>query len=270
MGYRMNKVITFADGSIYVSRPGSRWGFVNLSTDPFLVLGDNEVCYIPINDWANPPDRPAKGNTIPVSRKWFTYLDNFHTAQASNWLWTPFMLWFNRRFNGDAMGSTNADPEPVTECITGTGSLHRVIGETPTHYEVWSLPSDSSPSSFNPQQFNWYNYPWIFWKAQARTRAGVLQNVGAGLDVFHMHLKRPGTRHYIHKSHLTLLPEPSFSVNMDGHIHTIVDYMFLGASIYGITDTDTRIPLRVRRKPGEDIFPTDWTTPAQAVIPPLN
>ena len=266
MDYPMNKVLTFHDGSIYVPRPGSRWGYVNLSTDPFLVSGENEVCYIPLNDWDNPPDRPAKGNTIPVNKSWFRYLDNFHTQAAHNWLWTPFMLWVNRRFNGDALGSTNADPEPVTECITGTGNLHRIIGETSTHYEVWSMDSTTKPDAFMPHAFNWYNYPWVFWKAQARTREGALQNVGAGLDVFHLHLRRPGTRHYIHKSQITLLPDGPFEV--DGKV--IVDYQFLGSSIYGITDTDTRVPLRYRRRLGEDVFPTSWRTNALSVIPPLN
>jgi hypothetical protein len=265
----MNKILTFSDGSIYVQRPGSRWGIVNMSNDPFLVSGENEVCYIPINDWATPPDRPAKGSTIQISRRWLTYLDNFHIPAASNWLWTPFMLWINRRFNGDAMGSTNADPEPVTECITGTGNLHRIIGETPTHYEVWSLSTEYEPALFNPYQFNWYNYPWIFWKAQARTRNNVIQNVGSGLDVYHLHLRKPNTRHFIHKSQLTLLRAAPFDVNKDGSIYTIVDYQFLGASIYGITDKDDRIPLLLRRSPSEEIYPTDWKIGTPTVIPPV-
>jgi hypothetical protein len=114
-----------------------------------------------------------------------------------------------------------------------------VIGETVTHYEVWALPTSEDLSRYDPALFNPTNYPWIFWKALARTRDGVLQKVGAGLDVWHLNIRKPQNRHYIHKSMLTLFPET-------------YGYQFIGQDVYGIVG-DQRIPLLVN-----GTYFTDW------------
>lgn len=253
MDYRMSKVLTFSDGSIYVKRYGS-FGRVKLSNDPFLENRDMEVCYIPIADY--PISTNNKGSTIKVELSLFDYLDNFHTKQASIWMRTPRMLWCNRPYVGDPLGSTlasGADPTPVLECITGSGNVLRVIGETATHYEVWALPLSEDIKKFTPLQFNPYNYPWIFWKTNARTRDNVLQKVGAGLDVWHLNIRKPTNRHYIHKSMLTMFTACPFTINYGGTNYTIVDYQCLGADVYGITSLDTRIPLLVK-----GVHLTDW------------
>jgi hypothetical protein len=207
-----------------------------------------------------------------MDRAWFTYLDNFHNYAESKWMRTPYMLWINRAYVGDPLGSTlatGADPQPVLECITGTGNVLRVIGENTTHYEIYALPINESPTNYNPKQFNWYNYPWVFWKAQARTRDGRLQNVGAGLDVFHLNFRKPQNRHWIHKSHFTLFRKPPFEAIYGNSLYLVVDYMFLGASVYGIASNGVRIPLMISEKPGQREFPTDWRHPGYSVIPPV-
>lgn len=266
----MNKIINFADGTIYVQRPGTRWGRVKMQLDPIAFSG-NEVMYCPVQD-STPPKGEGKGHTIKVPIEWFKYLDNFHTEAAHYWLWTPNMLWTNRNFVGDAKGSTlesGADPQPIVECITGPNNIRRIIGETETHYEVWSLPVDMDPSSFDPAVFNWRNYPWIFWKAQARTATFQVQNVGKGLDVFHLNLRNPIHRHYMHKNDINLFAPCPFVVSDGISRWTIIDYMFVGASIYGITDKFMRVPLLLSESPGQWDFPTDWRCTGPGVIPPV-
>ena len=183
----------------------------------------------------------------------------------------PFMLWVNRPYLGDPFGSTydeGADTYPMAECITSSGNIMRVLGETPTHYEVEAWPVDQDISRYDPAQFNWHNYPWIFFKATARTRDGVIQNVGSGLDVYHINVRKPTNRHYIHKSRLSLFTRPPFTVSYQSQLHTVIDYLFIGASVYGITDADQRVPLLIADKPGQRDYPTAWRGPGQTVIPP--
>jgi hypothetical protein len=266
----MPKILTFSDGTIYVERPGSRWGRVNVSTDQFLLPDSamNEVAYVPVAD--APITTDNKGSTIRINLAMFDYLDKAHghSKAASNWMRTPYMLWINRPFVGDTLGSTladGADPVPVTECITCSGNIMRVIGETATHYEVEAYPYTSDfVNKCVPNVFNFRNYPWIFWKAQARTREGVLMRVGAGLDVYHMHIRKPTNRHYIHKSRLSLFTTTPFDVTKDGHIYTVLDYQFIGNEIYGITK-DGRIPLMVKVS-GLWFYPTSWRGVGMPVV----
>lgn len=267
----MKRILTFGDGSVYVERPDTRWARVNVSPDPFLLPDSaaNEVCYIPVAD--GPISTDNKGSTIGLSLTLFNYLDNFHTKAASNWMRTPYMLWINRPYVGDPLGSTlkeGADPTPRAECITASGNILRVIGETPTHYEVWAWPTSENINRYNPAHFNWKNYPWIFFKATARTRQGTIQNVGAGLDVYHMNVRKPMNRHYIHKSRVSLFTQPPFTVTYEGRRHTVTDYQFIGASVYGITDEDKRVPLLLAERPGQADYKTEWRGPGQTVIPP--
>jgi hypothetical protein len=267
----MSKVITFDDGTVYVQRMGSRWGRVNMQSEPFMFPDhSNEVMACAVQD---SPSGINKGSTFPIDRSWFRYLDNFHTQAGSSWLWTPRMLWCNRDFVGDSLGSKlsdGADPEPVIECITGPLNIRRVIGETLNHYEVWSLPVSEKTSNYDPRVFNFYNFPWIFWKAQARTIRLEVQNVGSGLDVYHMNVRKSAGRQWMSKQHLTLFQDPPFTVRYAPGLHYVTDYMFLGSSIYGITDEDKRIPLLLATRPGQFEFPTDWRCTGPTVIPEVK
>jgi len=265
----MNKIINFPDGTIYVERPGTRWGRVKMQFEPIQYSG-NEVMARAVQD-TYPPKGVGKGNTIPISIEWFKYLDNFHNKAERDWLWTPHMLWFNRGFAGDTRGGTlenGADPQPMLECITGPCNIRRIIGETETHYEVWSLPVNLTPDGFDPLVFNWQNYPWIFWKAQTRTTAFQVQNVGKGLDVFHLNVRRLQDRHFMHKCDITLFTPCPFTVTDGINKWTILDYMFVGASICGISDQGVRVPLLLSNTPGQREFPTNWRHTDPTVIPP--
>jgi hypothetical protein len=264
----MSKVITFSDGTIYVERPGSRWGRVNVSSDPFLLPDSamNEVCYIAVNDITPPPSQ-NKGSTMPMSRAWFDYLDKAHnhTSAASQWMRTPYMLWSNRPYNGDPLGTTNGDPEPVLECITGSGNILRVIGETATHYEIWAMPITDKPAQYNPAVYNFKHFPWVFWKAQARTRQGVLQRVGNALDVYHINFRKPGNRHWISKQVFTLFAKLPLELTYNNVQHLVIDYMFVGAEVYGITSDNQRIPLMVKVS-GLWFHPTAWRSVGTPVV----
>ena len=262
---------TYPDGTVYLERPGTRWGRVRMQMEPIQFSG-NEVMARAVQDWQPNPTDKRKGEMMQISLDWFDYLDNFHNTSAHNWLWTPHMLWVNRTFVGDRRGGSienGADLHPQVECITGPLNIRRIIGETASHYEVWALPIDTDPKRFNPKVFNWKHYPWIFWKAQARSKTFDVQNVGDGLDVYHMNVRQRADRHWMHKDDIELFQQPPFTVT-DGVRNWIVqDYMFIGASIYGITDTGRRVPLLLARKPGEKIFPTDWRCFEPTVIPPV-
>jgi hypothetical protein len=95
-----------------------------------------------------------------------------------------------------------------------------------------------------------------------------VQNVGTALDVFHMNVKWAADRHYMHKDDIEIFKECPFTVTDGVSNWVIVDYMFVGASIYGITDLGRRVPLLLARKPGERDFPTDWRCSEPTVIPP--
>lgn len=259
----MSKLLSFPDGTVYVERPGTRWGRVGMSKDSFFDQSKElEVAFIAVND-ITPPPSPGKGSTMPMHRSWFDYLDaaHSHTKPASNWMRTPFMLWFNRHYVGDPTGNTTGDPEPVLECITGSGNILRVIGETASHYEIWALPITDKPSYYNPAVFNFRNYPWIFWKAQARNKANILQRVGAGLEVYHVNFRKPQNRHWISKDIFTLFRTPPFEVTWNNVLYLVIDYQFVGANIYGITSEDGRIPLLI-----SGTYATDWRGPGQAVV----
>ena len=231
----------------------------------------NEVMARGVQDWTPPTDR-RKGEPMFIALDWFRFLDNFHTTAGHNWLWSPNMLWTNYRFAGDALGGTVANgafASPKIECITGPLNIRRIIGETETHYEVWALPVESDPKKFNPLVFNWVNFPWIFWKAQARTANYDVQNVGESLDVFHMNVRWSADRHWLHKDDVELFRECPFTVTDGKSNWIILDYMCVGASVYGITDTGKRVPLLLARKPGERVFPTDWRCVEPTVIPPV-
>lgn len=266
----MSKIITYEDGMVYVERPGTRWGRINMQYEA-IGMPQNEVMAVAIQD-ITPPVGVNKGSTIPFNKDWFRYLDNFHSKEESSWLWTPRMLWCNRDFVGDALGSTlenGADPEPVLECIGFPCNVVRVIGETLTHYEIWAMSTSERPSKYNPKQFNWKNYPWIFAKAQARTSDYQVQNVGNGLDVFHMNFRKPGNKHYLPKSKVSLFPELPVMVNDGVNTHLIVDYMLHGSSVYGIISNDKKIPLLLAEKPGQWEFTTNWRCSGPGVIPPV-
>jgi hypothetical protein len=258
----MSRVVTYADGTLYIERPKARWGRIRFPDWPIILPPEasNEVLYQSMAD-SPQQDNTVKGASMRINPAWLHYLDHFHTPAASNWLWTPWMLWINRPFVGDRRGSQlpNADPAPVIECISGGYNIVQVIGETDFHYETFALSTDENPNRYDPAVFNFRHYPWIFWKAQARTRLGELQNVGSGLDVFHIHFRKPADRHYIHKSRLDLFPEPPFSVFDGESFHMIIDYQF----------DHSRIPLLIAT-PKEIRYPTTWKEDGRPVIPPKS
>lgn len=260
----MSKIITFPDGSVYVERVGTRWGRIKVETDQGVFPG-NTVMARAVQD-VTPPVGRGKGSTIPFNRDWFYYLDNFHTKPASGWLWTPHMVWFNRGFIGDTRNTQppNADPEPVLECIAFPANLIRIIGETDTHYEIWALPTDERPSKYNPKSFNFKNFPWIFAMAQAFSVNGDIQKVGAGLDVYHMNVRKPNKRHWMYNGDVELFQPCPFTIGNT----IIVDYMFIGVEIYGITLGGQRVPLLVLEN-NQYKFKTAWRCSQTFLVPPV-
>lgn len=198
---------------------------------------------------SNPPTRPNKGHTIPVTTKWQTYLQKIQTAAAYKWLVTPYTLWINRT-------------DWQCECIgAGYGNFVEIIGRSADgkYYQIRSTPYNADLTSANPAVFNWFNFPQLFGKCTARRKDGTILNVGAGLDVYMPIIKQTETL-WVYAAEVELFP--AFPNN-------IVGYVLQGASVYGYSIFHELIPLRLARKAGELIEPlAGWSLKTGSVIPP--
>ncbi len=197
---------------------------------------------------ADLPTRPNKGHTIPVTNQWRRYLPKIQTAQAYNWLVEPYTLWINRT-------------DWMCECIgSGYGNFVEIIGKSPDgqYYEIRASAYNANLDTTDPAVFNWFKFPQLFGKCTARRKDGSILNVGAGLDVYMPIIKQTETL-WVYAAEVELFP--AYPTGVDG-------YVLQGASIYGHTKSDQLIPLRLARKAGELIEPTDWHLKTGSVIPP--
>lgn len=199
---------------------------------------------------------PSKGDTIKVSPSVLRHMQKIQSAGAYNWTVRPFMLWINRRWIGDPLGSKLGDPNvdslPKAECITGYGNFVEIIGEVKDYYQIRASLASDDFDRFNPD-FNWFNYPHLWVKESARNKKTPpdIFNVGSGYDAYFPLLQaKEGL--WIFKRDVEVLP-PS----PDG------GYILQGMSVY----TAGMQPLRLARKPGENIFPTDWKISTRGVVP---
>ena len=198
----------------------------------------------------NPPTRPNKGDTIPVTTGWQNYLKKIQTASAYKWLITPYTLWINRT-------------DFRCECIgAGYGNFIEIIGQSldGNYYQIRSSKYDADLVNYDPAVFNWYNFPQLFGKCTARRKDNTILNVGAGLDVYMPIIKKTPTL-WVAAADVELFPK--YPIGVSG-------YVLYGASVYGFTGAgDMLLPLRIARKPGELIHPTEWHLQTGSVIPPV-
>ena len=230
----------------------NRVGIVTHLPDHFADPLSIEVNSTPLHDTVH----PTKGDTVKVSPSIFRHMQKIQTAAAYGWTIRPFMLWINRRYIGDPLGSKlgepNVDSVPKAECITAYGNFVEIIGEVGDYYQIRSSLASDDFDRFNPD-FNWQNYPHLWVKQSARNKAipPKIYNVGAGYDAFFPLLQAKAGL-WIFKKDVELLP-PS----PDG------GYVLQGMSVY----TAGMQPLRLARTPGELIYPTSWRINTAGVIP---
>ena len=211
-----------------------------------------EVNSTPLHDTVH----PTKGDTVKVAPSILRHMQKIQSAAAYGWTIRPFMLWINRRYIGDPLGSKlgepNVDSVPKAECITAYGNFVEIIGEVGEYYQIRSSLANDDFDRFNPD-FNWCNYPHLWVKQSARNKATPpkIFNVGAGYDAFFPLLQAKAGLWILKKDVEVLPPSP------DG------GYVLQGMSVY----TAGMQPLRLARTPGELIYPTPWRINTAGVIP---
>lgn len=200
---------------------------------------------------------PAKGSTIKVSPSVLRHMQRIQSADAYKWTVTPFMLWINRRWIGDPLGSKLGDPNvdsfPKAECISGYGNFIEIVGEIKEYYQIRATLATDDFDRFNPD-FNWFNYPtrWVKQSARNKKTPPDIFNVGSGYDAFFPLLQAKAGL-WILKKDVEVLPS-----SPDG------GYVLKGMSVF----TAGMIPLRLARQPGELIYPrNDWKMQTRGVIP---
>ena len=266
----LSDVRIYSDGSVSVENKPTeppappvknvitnRVAIVNRLPDQFIDPLPIEVNYCKLHDTLH----PTKGDSITVYPSTLRHMAKIQSAGAYGWTVRPFMLWTNRRYDGDPLGSklgevyngTDVDKYLRAECITGYGNFVEILDEIGEFYEIRATPTDIDWDQFD-ESFNWFNYPCLWVKESARNKKipPDIFNVGNGYDAYFPLLKA-SPKLYILKSSVEVLP-PS----PDG------GYILQGMSVY----TAGMQPLRLARKPGELIYPRDdWKMQTAGVIP---
>jgi hypothetical protein len=193
---------------------------------------------------------PSKGSTIAVSPSVLRHMQKIQTREAYRWTVRPFMLWINRKWIGDPLGSkvgdVGVDILPKAECISAYGNFVEIIGEVGEYYQIRATPSNYDFDKFG-EDFNWFNYPHLWVKQSARNKKSPpdIFNVGFGYDAYFPLLQAKAGLWILKKDVELLPPSP------DG------GYVLQGMSVY------------TAGKPGELIYPNkDWKMLTVGVIPP--
>lgn len=211
-----------------------------------------EVNSTPLHDTIH----PTKGDTITAYPSIMRRMAKVQTASAYGWTVRPFMLWVNRRYDGDPLGSVygedGVDRYPKAECVTAYGNFVEIINEVGDYFEIRARSNQEDWDSFG-DDFDWWHYPHLWVKQSARNKSTPpkIFNVGLGYDAYFPLLKAKVGLWILKKDVEVLPPSP------DG------GYILQGMSVY----TAGMKPLRLARKPGELIYPTSWKINTAGVVP---
>jgi len=256
---RLSDIQIFNDGSVSVIPAAitppvirNRVAIISHLPDHFADPLNIEVNSTPLHDTVH----PTKGDTITAFPSIMRHMAKIQSAAAFGWTVRPFMLWTNRRYDGDPLGSKfgedGVDRFPKAECISGYGNFVEIIGEVGEYYQINATSNQDDWDLFD-ESFNWFNYPHLWVKQSARNKAipPKIFNVGAGYDAYFPLLQAKAGLWILKKDVELLPPSP------DG------GYVLQGMSVY----TAGMQPLRLARTPGELIYPTSWRINTAGVIP---
>lgn len=230
----------------------NRVGIISSLPDYFADPLDLEVNVVSLHDAVH----PSKGSTIKVFPSVLRHMQKIQSYDAYKWTVRPFMLWINRRWIGDPLGSTaetpEVDPLPKAECVSGYGNFVEIIGEDGEYWQIRATVHTRDNFNFG-DNFNWFNYPHLWCKQSARDKKTPpdIYNVGSGYDAYFPLLQAKAGIWILKKDVELLPPSP------DG------GYILQGMSVY----TAGMQPLRLARTPGELIYPTSWKINTAGVIP---
>lgn len=214
-----------------------------------------------------PPPKEQKGGTIKHVKRWRDWHASINDTRGHLYYLSVFNFICNRNYIGDEYWpdpERDFDDDMMAEPVTGSGNIHRVIGECATHWMLESISNRTDPAELNGR--NWQNDRRFFkCAAQKKKEPGKIFNVQDGVDCHAALLREGENQLWIWKDSLELLKQPPFVV--DGQ--TVIRYEIQGASVIAITTSGNRFYLLKCTKPGEREFPyaDEWSLKAQSVIP---
>ena len=189
------------------------------------------------------PTDTAEGDYIHIKANWWRYIEKINSLKGYNYTRSIGALWCND-VNWDNVTPYSTG---LAESIICAGNFIAFDRETPTHVRLLSYDWNMDTNQLNPEYNNWHNQPWMFWKACAISKEGIIINVGSDLDVYFPLISEKEL--WMHKSTLEILP--------DGY-----DYRMYGCNVY-----DGHKPL-LTMNDKEQIFHTNWKIETFGVIPP--
>ncbi len=259
--------------------PADRWAVANVPSLPNWWL---DPAY---SNWLNMPltnkqcdtgNTDSRGRNLPISESLWKFVEKINNADGFRFCASVGRMIINRPYirNGvyhDVDTGTDqkndpasADPQAQAEPIIYQPNVYKIIGETPTHYQIDALYRGQDFSKLDPMVYNWENMPWLFPKCSAENRRGEIQNVMAGVDAFWVTLCH-STGAWIPKGELVLAP-PASNYVINGKRG--IGYRVRGADwIMGLEDGSQVTVRKVTKAGGVQEF-HGWHLNARSVIPP--
>ena len=257
--------------------PADRWAVANETS---LANWWLDPAY---SNWANMPmtnkqcdsgNANSRGRNIPVSESLWKFVEQMNNADGFRFCASVGRMIINRPYMRNGVyhdvdagepqnDPANADPQAMAEPVIYPVNIYKIIGETKTHYRIEAFHHNTDFSKLDPLVYNWVNMPWLFPKACAENRQGVVQNVMNGIDAFWVTLCNGEA--WIPKNELALPPDPTKYV-IDGKRG--IGYRVRGADwIMGLEDGSQVTVRKVTKAAGVQEF-HGWHLNARSVIPP--
>lgn len=219
----------------------------------------------------------SRGRNMPVSEALWQFIAKINNADGLRFCESVGRMIINRPYMRNGVyhdvdagqpqdDPANADPQAMAEPVIYPANVYKIIGGTPTHYQIDALFHGTDFSKLDPAEYNWTNKPWLFPKACAENRQGIVQNVMSGIDAFWVTLCNAGGA-WIPKGELVLPPDPTQYV-INGQRG--VGYRVRGANWYmGLSDGSQVLVRQVTKAHGVKEF-YNWRLGARSVVPPAG
>jgi hypothetical protein len=282
----LSDIKIFSDGSVSVVNaspveppvnPADRFGVANWTSLSNWWL---DPAY---SNWSNMPmtnkqcdsgNTNSRGRNIPVSESLWKFVEQMNDAAGFRFCASVGRMIINRPYMRNGVyhdvdagepqnDPDNADPQAMAEPVIYPANVYKIIGETATHYRVEAFYHGTDFSKLDPLVYNWVKMPWLFPKACAENRQGVVQNVMNGIDAFWVTLCNGEA--WIPKNELALPPDPTkYVINGQRGI----GYRVRGANWYmGLADGSQVLVRQVTKSAGVKEF-YNWRLGARSVVPP--
>ena len=235
------------------------------------------------SNWSNMPmthkmcdrgDTNSRGRNMPVSESLWQFIAKINNADGLRFCESVGRMIINRPYMRNGVyhdvdagepqnDPANADPQAMAEPVIYPANVYKIISETKTHYQIEAFHHNTDFSKLDPAVYNWVNMPWLFPKACAENRQGVVQNVMNGIDAFWITLCNGEA--WIPKNELALPPDPTMYV-INGKRG--IGYRVRGANWYmGLADGSQVLVRQVTKAQGVKEY-HGWRLGARSVVPP--